>query len=125
MSTINNGAKRNRLGDSNISDISNVLYENLFNVNLVSSDKTSHYFYNILDKVQLPENLSSEVYTTFTLDRDMPWTSLSYNLYNDISLWWLIVLLNKPDYIFKAKAGLEYKVINPDYINFILTKINT
>lgn len=124
MSTINNGARQNKLNDSSIPSVPDALYENIFSVNITGKDK-SHYFYNLLEKVQLPAELDSSVYTTFTLNHDMSWTYLAYNLYNDISLWWLIVLLNKPDNIFKAKGGLEYKVIKPEYVDTILAKINT
>jgi hypothetical protein len=123
MSTINNGAKQNNIDDRSVSSLQSTLYENIFNVNLVDSTDP-HYFYNILNKVSFPEELSGDVYDDISLNYDMPWTTLSYKLYNTIDLWWLIVLINKPDYIFMAKGGIDYKFIKPKYVESILSKIN-
>lgn len=123
MSTINNGAKQNKILDKSISNLQSTLYENIFNVNLVDSDDP-HYFYNLLNKVSFPEELSGDVYDEISLNHDMPWTTLSYKIYDTIDLWWLIVLVNKPDYIFMAKGGKDYRFIKPRYVESILSKIN-
>ena len=123
MSTINNGAKQNKIEDNSISSLQSTLYENIFNVNLVDSDNP-HYFYNTLNKVSFPEELSGDVYDDISLNHDMPWTTLSYRIYDTIDLWWLIVLINKPDYIFMAKGGINYRFIKPQYVASILKKIN-
>jgi hypothetical protein len=122
MSTINNGTKQNKVVDNSVSSLQSTLYENIFNVNLVDSDKP-HYFYNLLNKVSFPEELSGDVYDEISLNHDMPWTTLSYRIYGTIDLWWLIVLINKPDYIFMAKGGIDYRFIKPKYVESILSKI--
>jgi len=124
MSTINNGVKQNDIKDSEVSKLADSLYENLFNVNVIDNKEYSYYFYNTLNKIDIPEELASDVYTYVTLTHDTPWTTLAHRIYNDMTLWWLIVLINRPDYIFKAKGGLEYKIIKPEVIDFILDKIN-
>jgi len=126
MSSINNGIKQNNIKDKTIPLISKELYENIFNVNIINNESrdSTHYFYNTLNKVSLPANLDSSVYDKITINYDTPWTSLSYNIYNTISLWWLLVLVNKPDYIFMAKGGKEYTIIKPAVVDQILLQIN-
>jgi hypothetical protein len=38
-------------------------------------------------------------------------------------LWWVIVLLNKPENIFMAEAGNEYKYIKPQKIGVVIDSI--
>lgn len=123
MSTINNGVKQRNITDTLVSGLDRNLYENIFNVNIKANNDSFFYFYNILNKIHIPENLTSEVYDVTTMTRDMSWTSLSYKLYGTINLWWVIVLVNKPKYIFKAKSGEEYKFIKQEYVSSILSRI--
>ena len=121
MSTVINGAKQNEV--SELKSLSNDMYENIFNVNLIDTDGTDLYFYNLLNKVVFPDDISDEVIDTIVLQSDTPWTTLSYQLYGTISLWWVVYLLNKPDYIFKAKAATEYKYIKPGAMGDVLQQI--
>ena len=125
MSTVNNGVKRNNIEDSEVSEIAKTLYDNIFKVNVIEADNSSHYFYNLLNKVYLPESLNGDVYEEISLDRKMSWTHLSYKLYGSIDFWWLIVLVNKPDYIFMAEAGVSYKYIKPNVVDTILAQMNS
>jgi hypothetical protein len=121
MSTIINGAKRNQV--EQLEGLSRNLYENIFNVGLVNNDGKSFYTYNLLNKVIFPETLDSNVIDEITLTGDKPWTMLSFQLYGTIELWWVVYLLNKPDYIFKAKANTPYKYIKAEFISNVLQQI--
>ncbi len=121
MSTIINGAKRNQVEE--LEGLSRNLYENIFNVGLVNNDGKSFYTYNLLNKVIFPETIDSNVIDEITLTSDKPWTMLSFQLYGTIELWWVVYLLNKPDYIFKAKANTPYKFIKSDFISNVLQQI--
>jgi hypothetical protein len=121
MSTIINGAKRNQVEE--LEGLSRNLYENIFNVGLVNKDVKSFYTYNLLNKVIFPETLDSNIIAEITLTSDKPWTMLSFQLYGTIELWWVVYLLNKPDYIFKAKANTPYKYIKSDFISNVLQQI--
>ena len=99
-------------------------YENIFKLYTVEKDNnSSYYYYNILNKVVIPDSIDQSLLGTIDLDRKLPWTTLSYKLYNTIQLWWLIVLLNKPSNIFYASAGTQYKYILQSNIDGILTDI--
>ena len=121
MSTIINGALQNQVDELN--SLNSNLYENIFNVNLIDGDGSDLYFYNILNKVVFPDDISDEYITEVVINVDKPWTTLSHEIYGTIQLWWVIVLLNKPDYIFKAQAGTTYKFIKPGFINAVLQQI--
>ena len=122
MSTIINGALQNQVEELN--SLNSNLYENIFNVNLIDGDGSDLYFYNILNKVVFPDDISDEYITEVVINVDKPWTTLSHEIYGTIQLWWVIVLLNKPDYIFKAQAGTTYKFIKPGFINAVLQQIS-
>lgn len=121
MSTIINGSKQNEVDE--LANLSSDMYENIFKVNLIDVDGTDLYFYNLLNKVVFPDNISDEFIDTIVLQNDKPWTSLSYQLYGTISLWWVVYLLNKPKYIFKAQAATEYKYIKPGAVSAVLQQI--
>jgi hypothetical protein len=122
MSTIINGTSQSQVDE--LDNLNSNLYENIFNVNLIDGDIKDFYFYNILNKVVFPDDISDEYITDVVLNTDKPWTTLSYELYGTIQLWWVIVLLNNPDYIFKAQAGTTYKFIKHRYINAVLQQIS-
>ncbi len=119
MSTIINGKAQNEITE--LATLSRNLYENIFNVNLIEDNNV--YFYNLLNKVIFPDDISDEFTDEITLMSDKPWTMLSFQLYGTIDLWWTVYLLNKPDYIFKAQANNTYKFIKSKYITSVLNKI--
>jgi hypothetical protein len=122
MSTIINGTTQNQVNELN--NINTNLYENIFNVNLLDIDGNDLYFYNILNKVIFPDDISDEYIDEITINTDKPWTTLSYEIYGTIQLWWAVYLLNKPEYIFKAQAGTTYKFIKPGFISAVINQIS-
>ena len=123
MSTIINGTSQNQVEELN--NLNSNLYENIFNVSLLDNDGKDLYFYNILDKVIFPDDISDEYIDEVTINTDKPWTTLSYELYGTIQLWWVIFSLNKPEYIFKAQAGTTYKFIKPGFVGAVINQIST
>ena len=121
MSTVINGATQNEVDQ--LRALSTDMYENIFKINLIDTDNNDLYFYNILNKVIFPDDISDEIVDTIVLQNDIPWTTLSYQLYGTINLWWTVYLLNKPDYIFKAQAATEYKYIKPGALGAVLQQI--
>lgn len=119
------------IGDfqNNIEDLPSIdleRYENIFKI--FTTDKTKdnrYYFYNIIGKITIPSQLNEEILDTIELNIRMPWTTLSYKLYSTQHLWWLIFLLNKPENIFLAEPGKEYKYILPKYLGVILDNIQS
>lgn len=95
-------------------------YENVFK--LAKSDK--FFFYNIIKKISIPEDLQSDIYFEYRVNSNMPWTTLSNEIYGTQDLWWLICLTNRIlNPIDNPELGSVYKIIKPDYINVILQEI--
>jgi hypothetical protein len=107
--------------------IQTMRYENIFNVYKKTKDGKDFYFYNINNKIVLPVNIDEVYLQTFQLDRTIPWTILSYNLYGNIYLWYILYILNKsnnnkPD--FHARAGSTIVFIRPEFISSVVKSIN-
>lgn len=101
-------------------------YENIFKLYVVKEENNNpYYFYNILNKIEFPDYLDQSLFGSIELNNKLPWTTLSYRIYETQFLWWVIFLLNKPQNIFFAEPGVEYKYILPQYISLILENINS
>ena len=95
-------------------------YENIFKV--AKSDK--FFFFNIIKKISIPDDIQSEVYIEVRVNSKQPWTTLSNRIYGNQNLWWLICLTNKIyNPINNPEVGQVYKVIKPEYISTILQEI--
>ena len=99
-------------------------YENLFNVFTTTKDNNYYYYYNILNKITIPDTTSNSVYQAYRVNKLLPLTTISYNNYNTIHLWWLIVVVNKIQNPVKLIApGSILKILKQDYINNVLNKL--
>lgn len=99
-------------------------YENIFKV-YQTGDK-NFYFYNIIKKLAIPDDINSDIFITVTIKNNIPLTVLSYNLYGTTYLWWLICAINKIQNPFDPNlSGKSIKVIKKQYIKTILDNINT
>ena len=96
-------------------------YENLFNVYL----KDGHYEYNILSKVNIPDNLDVSYYTTYIVpNNSMPYTLLSYKIYGTTLLWWLICATNKiVNPVYFPAAGTQLKILKPSVVSTVLKQL--
>jgi len=104
--------------------LDNTRYENIFNVYTTNKTATDvYYFYNILNKVNIPTDIDPTLIGAFTLNRKLPWTTFSYKLYGTTNLWWLLFLINKPKNIFYAEPGIAYKYFYPDNIDSIINSV--
>jgi len=100
--------------------IEDVRYENIFKV--AKTDK--FFFYNIIKKISIPDELQSEIYYELRINSNKPWTTLAHEVYGTQELWWLICLINNVyNPINNPELGAVYKIIKPDYVNPILIEI--
>jgi hypothetical protein len=100
--------------------LEDVRYENIFKV--AKTDK--FFFYNIIKKISIPEDIQSDIYYEIRINSNKPWTTLSNEIYGTQDLWWLICLVNGiHNPINNPTLGEVYKIIKPDYINPILVEI--
>lgn len=97
-------------------------YEKIFKLYQTSN---SQYFYNLLQSVFLPEKIDPRTLFYLTIKKSQPWTMVSFNAYQTIELWWLILLVNNIYNPFELpKAGTVIKIIKPEFIPQILKEID-
>jgi len=106
--------------------ISKNLYENIFRMypTEATGDAKNFIFYNILNSVYIQTPLTPGTYYTITLNRSTPWTVISYDEYQTIDLWWLIVLANKIyNPVLFPPAGTKLNIIKTQYVSTIIDSI--
>lgn len=90
-------------------------YERIFKVYTQPNNNKEFYFYNILNKIEFPVNIQSNLLSSFTVKSRMPLTTVSYSVYGDIQSWWMIYLLNKNEMKtkFYVEGGQQLQYILP------------
>lgn len=100
-------------------------YENIFKVYTQPTNGKQFYFFNILNKIELPTNMNSEFFDLFIVPGRMPLTTVSHELYENIHNWWVIYLANREilKHQFYIEGGTQIKYIKPEYLGFIYTEM--
>ena len=102
-------------------DLGEYRFENVFRVHKTGDQ----HFYNILKSITMPDVIPPKYYFTYTVDRSMPYTALSYMMYKTIDLWWLICTVNKiHDPTSFIAPGSIIKIIRQSQVPFIIDEIN-
>jgi len=83
--------KQNEIKDNQVPVLGTYNYEHLFNVYI---DEQGMYFYNLLKNVYFPKEMRSDVYTTIFPNPNEFLPQLSYRLYKNVNLWWVIAGIN-------------------------------
>lgn len=97
-------------------------YENFLRI---YRNTDSNYFYNLLsNSVSINNDLETETYYEIRVNKSVPWTTLSYNEYRTMNLWWLIMEINKVknplDY---PQPGTMLKILYPQYVKLVIDTI--
>lgn len=118
------GEYQNNIPSLSSLDISS--YERIFKVFEAKDTNKNFYFYNILKKIELPTTIDDEYLAFYNVKSNLPMTILSYKIYGDMKLWWLIYLLNKQELgnnIFVVQGGTQIQYIKPEIIPTVLQQI--
>ena len=96
-------------------------YEGIFRM---YKDQGEFYAYNILRTIQFPDDLHNDVYYYLTISGRTTWTDLSFDIYGDIKLWWLICSVNKiMNPVKLPESGSIIKILKPEYVSDIIDAI--
>jgi hypothetical protein len=115
------GAYQNNINQ--LVPLNNYRYENIFKV---YQNKDKQYFYNITKKITFPTNLDPSQFFLYTMPKKMPWTMVSFNLYNTIELWWLLCILNNiKNPVIQPKAGTRIKAIRSPLVASVINDIKS
>jgi hypothetical protein len=89
-------------------------------------NKDNQFFYNLLTtQISFDGELDPSTYYVITINRRVPWTTISYDEYRDISLWWLILAVNKiRNPVEFPVPGTELKMLYPEYVRKVIDRIN-
>ena len=101
------------------------MYENIFNTySLENNNGDKYVFYNILNKVSIPNNIDDNVFDRLAVPGHMPLTTISYRIYKTMHLWWLIMVCNNIKNPVKLIApGTIIRTIKPQYLATVLNSI--
>ena len=100
-------------------------YENIFKLYTQPTNGKEFYFYNILNKIEFPENMNSQFFDLHIVKSRIPLTTVSYDLYETMHNWWILYLINKQvlKNQFYVKGGTQLKFIRPEYLPAIFTEM--
>ncbi len=97
-------------------------YENIFKV--FETADNNYLYYNILKTVKIPKDINSEIFYTVQMNNNVPFTTLSFQMYGTTHLWWLICLINNISNPFATNnSGKLLKVVKKVYLKTILDSI--
>ncbi len=103
-------------------NLSDYDYENIFSV---YTDEDGFFFYNLLNSVNFPEDISPLLYNLYTVKAGEVWPTISYRVYNTIKLWWLICAANRIfNPLVMPDPGTKIKVLTAPAVNQVLKRIN-
>ncbi len=97
-------------------------YENIFKV--YETGEKNFFFYNILKKIKLPDDLSNNFFDFLVLNKNTPLTTISYEIYGTTYLWWLILIVNNIDNPVKSlPVGKKIRYVKTNFIKDVLDSI--
>lgn len=105
-----------------ITDPTSQNYESIFNIYI---DENNFYYFNLLKKIDFPDDLDSEVYDYYETAPIDTYPNLAFKFYGTVVLWWLICAANQiDDPMQQPEAGTLLKIIKPFYVQTILSKMS-
>lgn len=111
--------KQNEIG--NLPPLESTRYENIFNV---YRTRSGHYYYNLAKTISFPDNVSDEYFDLYELPPGTYYTTLSYNIYGTIDLWWLILIANNIRNPMAIPTGTTIlRVVKPSKVQEVLDLI--
>ena len=97
-------------------------YENIFK--LYNTGVKNFFYYNINKKISIPDDIDENLFYHVILPKGTPLTTLSFNAYGTIDLWWLILISNNiTNPIKDLPDGKKVRLLKPDFIEQVLDSI--
>ncbi len=86
----------------------------------------NQFFYNLLtSKVTIDGELDPATYYTITITKKIPWTTIAYNEYRNMNMWWLILATNNiVNPVEFPKPGTQLKILYPRFVRYVIDQIN-
>lgn len=98
-----------------------VRYENIFRM---YTTKQNQFYYNLIKALYIDGNIDTTKIFYMPVKEFLPWSTISYNAYGTIELWWLIALINNVDNPIKSPTiGTVLKVVRPEYLPQVIAEL--
>jgi nucleoid-associated protein YgaU len=111
---------------NSIKELPRLKTENLENIFHIYQNENDLYFYNLLQTIHFPQNLPDSYFQQYNVTYGDTWPYISYKVYGDTRLWWIITLANNiinPTHV--LNSGDILKIPNIEVVSEILTQITT
>ena len=109
---------------NDLDDLPKLKNSNFENALKVLQDANGFYYYNLLETLAFPDNLPDIYFVDYVVSYDDTWPFISYKVYNDITLWWIIAFANKViNPINYLQPGKIIKIPTTEIASEILTQI--
>jgi len=97
-------------------------YENIFNV--YEDEQNGWYYYDLLKKVNFPDELNPNIYSIYIVRSGDIWPMLAWRFYRNVKMWWAICAVNGIENpIVMPAVGTELKILNNITIRSILNQL--
>ena len=115
-----NGEYQNKINE--LPTLETFRYENIFKV--YNTGEKDFYYYNILKTITLPDEIDGSFLDTLTMNRETPLTTLSFQIYGTMHLWWLICIVNGiKNPVNQLPIGKEIKYVKKTFIKEVINNI--
>lgn len=115
--------RQNDIKDDSIRLLNSDNIENTFNV---YQDQDGRYYYNLLKNIYFPFDISPGVIQTVTPRPGELLPQLSFRVYSNVSLWWLIAKVNHIDNPLEPlDSDTTLKIIIPEVVPSIIEQIKS
>lgn len=93
------------------------------NLNLIHIDDNDNYIYNPVTNINFvgAEDANLSTYKVVTGDT---WPLISYRMYGNTKLWWVLCQLNNVNDPFELAPGQDIMVLTQEAINLVLSSIS-
>ncbi len=101
-------------------------YERIFHVYAQESNGKQFYYYNILNKISIPDIVNPQLIQLHQVEADLPFTTVAYDVYGSIKSWWLIYILNKEVFAqnpFVIPGGTQLRIFTQDALSLVFGAI--
>ena len=99
-------------------------FENFLRMYL--NDKNQFFFNLLTTCISFDGELDHTTFYKIIVSRRVPWTTISYNEYRNMNLWWLILATNNiRNPVEYPNPGTELKILYPEYVRYVIDTINS
>jgi len=88
--------------------------------------KNNQFYYNLLtSSIVINGVLDPSTYYPITITKKIPWTTIAYNEYRNMNMWWLILIANNiRNPVEFPEPGTVLKILYPRYVRLVIDQIN-